>query len=161
MGSPYVFAYEGEFRFDAAPEVLWEKLTQTDRFGEWWPWMRNLEVSGTPIEAGSEFRFRVVSLLPWAMRLTVEVDRAERPDCVDVSVGGHLAGPATLSFREQDGVTVARLTWNVEVMERGMRAGARVARPLLKWGQDWAVRIALRNFRRHLARERSADEGPG
>jgi len=150
MRSPYVFDYYGEFRFDLEPELLWAKLTQTERFGEWWPWMRDMEPAGEPLEPGSIFRFNVVSPLPWRMHLIVEVVESKHPDEIDALVRGDLEGPATLRFDSREDHTLARVEWSVEVRNKAMRVGARMARPLIKWGQDWAVRVALNNFRRHL-----------
>jgi carbon monoxide dehydrogenase subunit G len=153
---PYVFDYRGEFRFDVEPEVLWTKLVDTDRYREWWPWMRDLAVTGRPLDPGSEFRFKVVSPLPWIMRLTVTVMDSDRPNTVGAVVDGHLRGSAELVFTPDGHETLAEVSWNVEVVDRAMRVGARVARPVMKWGQDWAVRTALRRFSSHLAEESDA-----
>jgi carbon monoxide dehydrogenase subunit G len=156
VGSPYVFDYRGEFRFDLEADVLWAKLGSTDRYPEWWPWMRDLEVTGSPLEPGSEFRFKVVSPLPWTMRLAVAVARSERPRRVEAEVDGHLRGPAALVFTPEGDRTVVEVSWSVEVVDRAMRVGARVARPVIRWGQDWAIRTALRTFNEHLVEETDA-----
>ena len=160
MGSPYLFDYRGSFRFDLEPAELWAKLGQTERYPEWWPWMRDLETRGTRFAPGFAFRFKVVSPLPWKMALTITVTDSDEPVHIEAKVDGHLRGPAELTFSgNEDGTTEVGVTWSVEVMDRTMRVGARVARPLIKWGQDWAVRTALTSFQKHLVSEESAKRG--
>jgi hypothetical protein len=159
MGSPYVFDYRGEFRFeDTDPDLLWDKLCQRDRYPEWWPWMRDLETTGEGIEPGAELDFVVVSPLPYRMRLNVRVVDSTRPQVVEAEVDGHLRGTGEIRMQDDEaGATDVEVSWSVEVIDRAMRVGARVARPLIKWGQDWAVRVALRNFRDHLGADAGSE----
>jgi hypothetical protein len=159
MGSPYVFDYRGEFRFeDADPDLLWDKLRQRDMYPEWWPWMRDLKATGTGIDPGVELDFLVVSPLPYRMRLKVRVADSTRPQAVDAQVDGHLRGTGKIRMWDEGaGATAVEVSWSVEVVDRAMRVGARVARPLIRWGQDWAVRVALRNFRNHLVAEAGSE----
>jgi hypothetical protein len=157
MGSPYVFDYRGEFHFaDVNAELLWDKLARPERYHEWWPWMRDLETRGKRLEPGSEFDFVVVSPLPYRMGLTVRITESIRPTRVEADVDGHLRGSGAVQFRDEGDGTWAEVSWSVEVIDKAMRVGARIARPLIKWGQDWAIRVALRNFNRHLIAETSS-----
>lgn len=113
--------------------------------------MRHLEVRGTPLEPGTSFAFVVVAPIPFTMRLTAEVSAASPPDHIEAAVSGDLAGSATMTFEEASaGRSVADIGWEVEVVRPGLRPVARVARPILLWGQGWAVDVAFREFRRHL-----------
>lgn len=151
MGNPYVFSYEGAFELPLEPPEAWERLGQTDNYQSWWPWMRHLELDGKPLEPGSAYSFVVVAPIPFTMRLRVEVDDAEEPGSIAALVRGDLEGRAGLDFeRQAPGRTVAHIAWTVEVVKPGLRPLARVTRPLLLWGQSWAVDVALRGFRRHL-----------
>ena len=38
------------------PQSLWATLARTDRYREWWPWLRELDVDGDGLVAGSEAR---------------------------------------------------------------------------------------------------------
>ncbi len=113
--------------------------------------MRHLEVSGDPMAPGTSFAFLVVAPIPFTMRLRAEVAAASPPDRIEAKVSGDLAGEATMAFDSSpSGGTIADIGWDVEVVRPAFRPIARVARPILLWGQGWAVDIALREFRRHL-----------
>lgn len=163
MSSPYRFKLRQEFRFrDLSAEFLWAKLCERERFGDWWPWMRDLKSRGKDLEPGAGFDFTVVSPLPYKMRLDVEIVDSTRPDLIDARVTGDLEGEAGIELIEEStDVTLAIVHWDVEVRDRAMRVGARVARPLIRWGQDWALRVALERFRSHLVEEQRADHLDG
>ena len=151
MSNPYIFSYEGAFELPLEPPGAWDRLEQTDLYQSWWPWMRHLEVEGNPLEPGSAYTFLVVAPIPFTMRLRVEVEQAEEPNSISAAVGGDLEGTASMTFeRQAEGRTVAHIGWTIEVVKPGLRPLARVTRPLLLWGQTWAVDVALRGFRRHL-----------
>ncbi len=151
MGDPHVFSYRGTFELPLARHEAWEILGHTEHYQKWWPWMRHLEVDGEPLEPGTAFSFLVVAPVPFTMRLRVAVDSAREPEAIDARVEGDLGGRAALAFEEQGpDRTVAHIEWTVEVVKPTLRPVARVMRPLLLWGQNWAVDVALRGFRGHL-----------
>ena len=151
MGDPYVFTYGGAFELPLEPHEAWDTLGQSDHYQSWWPWMRHLEVDGRPLEPGSAYSFLVVAPIPFTMRLRVEVREAREPDSIEARIEGDLQGKANLVFEKQGaGRCVAQLGWTVEVVKPSLRPLVRVTRPLLLWGQSWAVAVALRGFRRHL-----------
>lgn len=163
MASAYTFDLHREFRFrDIDPGSLWSKLCERDRYGEWWTWMRELETAGAGLEPGASFAFVVVSPLPYRMRLRVTISDSVRPEWLEAKVEGDLRGQARIDLSpEEEDVTLATLAWEVEVMHRAMRIGARAARPLVRWGQDWAVGLALERFAAHMVPEEGADDPPG
>jgi hypothetical protein len=112
--------------------------------------MRDLVVEGDGIRPGTSFSFRVVSPLPYRMRLRVEVLEAEPMRGV-ATVTGDLAGTGDIRLSETSGGSLVELHWSVEIKHPQMRIAARVAGPLLRWGQKWAVQSALRGFLRHVA----------
>lgn len=150
MPDPHVFEYQGTFELPLARDRAWDILGQTEHYQSWWPWMRHLEVGGEPLERGSSFSFLVVAPIPFTMRLRVEVANAEEPESIEARVRGDLSGTATMEFEEHGSDTKAHIGWTVEVVKPSLRPVARVMRPLLLWGQTWAVDVALRGFRRHL-----------
>jgi hypothetical protein len=121
--------------------------------------MRDLKTSGVGLEPGASFAFVVVSPLPYRMRMKVTVEDSSRPDWLHAHVEGDLQGEASLDLLSEPGdVTLATLAWEVEVMDRALRIGSRVARPLIQWGQDWAVGLALERFAHRMASKGDADE---
>lgn len=151
MADHNVFTYRGTFELPTEPNRTWGILEQTHHYESWWPWMRDLKVRGKPFEAGTSFSFAVVAPIPFKMRLEVEISEAREPEQIVAEIKGDLAGEASISFETATGGgTVSTIEWKVEVVKPRMRAAARVARPLLLWGQNWAVEVALRGFRSHL-----------
>ena len=155
MRRPHIFQYKGEFDFDATPEKLWTALGRTDHYERWWKWMREVKVEGPVPATGSSVEFDVVAPIPRRMRLKIDVVSALRPESIEAAVSGDLAGTATLRFLPSGNGSTAEVTWSVEVVQRTIRAAAVAMRPVLLWGQDWAVRVALRGFRRHLVEDGS------
>ncbi len=151
MADPHAFDYQGTFELPLARHDTWATLEQTENYESWWPWMRHLEVDGYPLEPGTTFSFLVVAPIPVTMRLRVHVGEASPPEAITATIAGDLGGTASMKFEEQGPArTVAHIAWNVEVVRPALRSIARVTRPLLLWGQTWAVNIALKEFRRHL-----------
>ena len=152
MASPYLFDYTGSFDFSVERMTMWAALQDTGSYERWWEWMRELQVDGSPaIAPGSAFSFKVVGPIPFSMHLEVRITDVDPGRRVAATVHRDLRGTATMRFEDRDGGSTAHLSWQVELMQRAMRAGARVAHPVLKWGHDWAIASALKGFNRHLA----------
>lgn len=151
MADPHLFRYRGTFELPLTPAQAWSELHRTDQYESWWPWMRHLDVRGDPLRPGTSFAFVVVAPIPFTMRLCAEISGASPPDRIEAQVSGDLAGTATMTFEPApSGGAIADISWEVEVVRPAFRPIARVGRPILLWGQGWAVDIAFREFRRHL-----------
>lgn len=150
MSSPYVIDYEGVHRFPIPPDVLWSELQHFDRYQDWWRWLREFEVAGGGLRAGTVLHGVVRPPLPYRMRLTVrlvEVDEARR---IEASVHGDLEGRASLTMQPEASGTRIEIAWSIEMMQRPMRAAARVAHHVLRWGHDRVVDMTVDGFRRRL-----------
>ncbi|HEV3266462.1 MAG TPA: SRPBCC family protein [Acidimicrobiales bacterium] len=156
--SPYVIEYEGSFHLDLPPDEVWTIISRTDRFEDWWGWLRDFETEGTGLETGSVLRGVVVPPLPYRMRLEVVLTQSARPRRIDAVVSGDLRGDATLTFTPDGDGTEATVGWTIEMMQRPMRLAARLAHPLLQWGHDRVVQATVENFRRLLTAETGTTE---
>lgn len=166
LRSSYVIPHEGCFTFPLAPQCLWADIEQVDCFSRWWGWLEEFEVDGQGLRDGTVLRGVVVPPVPYRMRVSIELIRCEPPRCIDARVGGDLQGPAWLRIAPtSDGGSRVTVAWELEMKLRAMRAAARVAYPVLRWGHDRVVEAAVVGYRRHLRRERfvagSAGEEPG
>ncbi len=150
MGSPYVFDYEGRFRFPVPPAQVWAAMEHIERFEAWWGWLRELRVEGPGLTAGSVLHGVVAPPLPYRMRLRVVVLESVPPRRIDAAVEGDLVGHARLVLEPEGGGTRASVTWTIEMMQRPMRVAARIASPLLRWGHDQVVAATVAGFRRQL-----------
>jgi carbon monoxide dehydrogenase subunit G len=148
--SPYVLEYEGRFDLPAPPQEVWSALEHVERFETWWGWLGQFRLEGDGLTEGSVLHGVVAPPLPYRMRLRVELLDCDPPHRIDASVDGDLVGQARLELEPEGAGTRARVAWEIEMMQRPMRAACRVAFPLLRWGHDRVVDATVAGFRRHL-----------
>jgi hypothetical protein len=149
-GAP-VIDYRETFRFAATPETVWETIERTGEFEAWWGWLGDFRLDGPGLEAGSVLVGVVSPPLPYRMRIRVELEDCVRPSLIRAAVHGDLEGRARLELAPDGNGTVAAAAWTIEMMQRPMRAAARFAYPLLRWGHDRVVDATVYGFRRQLA----------
>lgn len=140
------FRFDGRWVFPVATAELWRSLSRTDRFQEWWPWLRTLESDG--LVEGSVSRCVVRAPLPYSLTFEVAVLEVVPERVVDTRVSGDLEGPARLDLAAHPDGCEARLSWELELRAPLLRAGSVVARPLMEWGHNWVVDTGVRQFRR-------------
>jgi carbon monoxide dehydrogenase subunit G len=148
--SPYVLEYEGRFDFPVPPQEVWSAVEDLDRLETWWGWLGEFRVEGPGLAADSVLHGVVAPPLPYRMRVRVELVDCDPPRSIDATVAGDLVGQARLVLEPDGAGTRARVTWEVEMMQRPMRVACRVAFPLLRWGHDRVVDATVAGFRRHL-----------
>lgn len=147
---PFEMAYDGAFAFPFSPRHLWDDLERFERYDRWWGWLRDLDVDGDGLEAGTVLRGVVIPPVPYRMGVVVRLVDCRPPERVDAEVDGDLRGPARLRLeRAGDGSTV-RVAWRLEMRKPTMRAAARVMYPVLRWGHDRVVAATVQGYRRHL-----------
>jgi hypothetical protein len=146
-----IIDYRGTFRFTAPPATLWEKIERTGEFERWWGWLGDFHLDGKGLEAGSVLIGVVSPPLPYHMRIRVELERCVRPSLIEATVHGDLEGHGRLELNPDGDATVASVAWRIEMMQRPMRAAARFASPLLRFGHDRVVDATVHGFRRQLA----------
>jgi hypothetical protein len=150
VASPYVIDYTGRFGFPVSSSEVWSAMGQFDQFERWWGWLRELEVNGPGLQAGSVLRGTVAPPVPYRMRVVVELDRCVSEGLIDASVTGDLVGKAHLRLHPTSDGTLIEVAWSVEMMQLPMRLAARVAHPLLRWGHDHVVEATVSRFRSQL-----------
>jgi uncharacterized protein YndB with AHSA1/START domain len=152
MSGRFDISYRGRFDFPLAPVKLWALIEQPENFEQWWGWLHDVECTDPRIVTGSVLTGTIDPPVPFTMRARVTIDACDPPRRILASVGGDIEGSAGLEVGAADPGTRVAIGWDVEMMQRRMRAAARVARPLLQWGHDRVVEAAVRGFRRQLTR---------
>ena len=143
---PSPFRFDGRWVFPVPPAELWAAFSRTDRFQEWWPWLRTLESDG--LVEGTVSRCVVRAPVPYSLTFDVAILEVV-PECrVVTEISGDLEGPARLDVDAHPEGSEARLTWELELRDPLLRAGAAFARPLMEWGHSWVVDTGVRQFRR-------------
>lgn len=128
----------------ATPDVVWSRLTATDDYQRWWPWLREFEATG--LEAGDEWRCRVRPPLPYTVRFTIVLQEVEASRTVGARIEGDIAGTARVDLTERDGGCEIRLTSRLSPRGRAIRIMADLARPLARMGHDWVLDTGARQF---------------
>ena len=138
------FHFDRTWRFDVPVERLWDAVSDTTRFPEWFPWLDADHLG--PLVPGTVARFRVDPPLPYRLNLTVSVLEVEDGRSVDTHVSGDLAGPARLEVEPDGDSSSARLAWSLIVQRPALRVVERLARPVMVWGHDAIVARGLQRF---------------
>jgi hypothetical protein len=150
---PSPFRFDRSWRFGVTPDELWSALARTDRYRDWWPWLRAFDMDGTDagdvLATGQRAEVVIQAPLPYQLRCTVEVEDALRPERLVTRVDGDVRGPARLELREVDGGAEARLAWELDLKSRLLRTLALVGRPAMAWAHDRIVERGLAQFEAH------------
>jgi carbon monoxide dehydrogenase subunit G len=145
MGSS--FAYDQTFDFAVSRDALWDALNDTERFPQWWPWLRSFDTTDEKLTCGTVAKCAVRAPLPYTLEFDVRVERVVAGRSIDTVVSGDLEGPARLEVGGGDECSSARLAWAVELRLPVLSAASLVARPLLVWAHDRIVSTGVKQFR--------------
>lgn len=156
---PSPFQFEGRWHFSVTPDELWRTFSHTERFPQWWPWLRIVESSG--LVQGTVSRCVVRAPVPYALNFTVALLEVVPPSRVVTAVSGDLEGPARLDVLAQGSGSEVRMSWQLEVRAPLLRAAALLARPLMNWGHNWVVETGVRQFRRKALGEQAGNDPGG
>jgi uncharacterized protein YndB with AHSA1/START domain len=143
------FRFDRAWQFAVPSEQLWATFERTDRYREWWPWLRALDVDGDGLVAGAVARVVIQAPLPYQLHCTVHVEEADPPRLLVARVTGDLDGPARLELEPTVAGTDARMAWSLDVKSSLLRPLATVARPALAWAHDRIVERGLVQFEAH------------
>jgi hypothetical protein len=126
--------------------VLWEALSRTDDYRDWWGWLRRFDGSG--LAEGSTTRCEVRAPLPYSLRFEVTVVRVVPGRAVEARVSGDIAGPAELAIDARGSGSTARLWWTVDLRAPALRTASVIGRPVMQWAHDRVVATGVEEFRR-------------
>ena len=143
---PEPFHYDRRFEFDVSPETFWATISRSENYPQWWSWLRQFESDG--LRAGGHTECAIQAPLPYALRVSVDIERVVPPERVETRVTGDLEGPARLEIVPTESGCAARLVWSLELREPWLRRFARVGRPVLAWAHDRIIGIGVRQFER-------------
>jgi len=143
-----VIEYAESFYFPVEPAVLWRTIERFESFESWWGWLHDFEVDGHGLVAGTVLRGLVTPPLPYPLSVIVRFVHCEPPRHVDTEVSGDLRGAARLRLNANDGETCVSVSWSLEMVREPLRTASRVAHPLVRWGHDRVVEMAVAGFSR-------------
>lgn len=135
--------YTGAFWFPIRLEDFWQLIEDFDRYQEWWPWLEAFTADQDGLVAGNVLRATILPPVPLRIRIQVRFHRCQWQSLTEASITGDLRGHASLSFDEQRGGTRVRAVWTLVPASKAVRVATRVARPLIGWGHDRVVDMAV------------------
>lgn len=146
MSSSFRFPFNDSFLVSASAQQCWSTLSDTDRYTDWWPWLRTLEVDDG-LTPGSTAHGVIKSPLPYTLSVDIRIGSVLPGRRLDAEIDGDLAGPARLEIAGRQGEAELRLSWDLELRSAMLRRFAVVGRPLMVWGHDRIVRAGFEQFR--------------
>lgn len=143
---PAPFTFDQRWLFAASPEEFWATVSQTERFPEWWSWLKEFHADG--LHEGASARAVIQAPLPYSLRLVIHVERVIPGAALDARITGDLEGPASLEIAPAGDGCTARLSWSLVLRDRWLSRMSRVARPAMTWAHDRVVDVGVRQFER-------------
>jgi hypothetical protein len=140
--------YRDSFWFPAPPPELWAIIERFEEFESWWGWLADFRADEGGLVDGNVLHGLVIPPVPYRLRLDVRLQRCERPRLVEAAIGGDLRGRAALRLEAADDGTRAEVAWSLRMHSAPLRVAAHVAYPLMRWGHDRVVDMAVAGFRR-------------
>lgn len=153
--------YSAAFWFLVTPDRLWAIVERFEEFESWWGWLRDFRADEDALVDGNVLHGTVVPPVPCRLHLNVRLRRCRRPRIIDAAVNGDLSGQAALRLEDAGDGTRVVVAWSLEMNSAPLRIAARVAYPLMRWGHDQVVEMAVSGFRRRALAVSTAMEGPG
>jgi hypothetical protein len=142
--------FERTLEFDGSPDDLWDAIARLVRRNDFDERLFRYELDGRPLATGSSVDVKITPPLPYRVHLQIHFSESTRPSEIKIAIRGDVDGVGSVRLVPRGEQTEVIATWNVELVQPAMRAVARVAYPLVVWGQDLAVDAIVRAFRRQL-----------
>jgi hypothetical protein len=140
--------YQGSFWFPVTPAQMWAIIERFDRYEWWWAWLADLRADGCGLVPGTVLHGTVIPPVPYRLRLEVRLQRCDRPRLIEAVIGGDLRGRAALRLEAVGRGTRAEVEWSLLMRSAPVRVAAHAAGPLMRWGHDHVVDMAVAGFRR-------------
>lgn len=133
------------YEFAVGPDELWAAVTRVEDYRRWWPWLRRLRAEA--FAEGETWACLVQPPLPYSLRLRVTLDEVVAPRFVTATIGGDIEGHAGLDITPAGEGSRLRLVSTLTPTNAVLRAFARVAQPVVRYGHDWVLDTGVRQFR--------------
>jgi hypothetical protein len=139
--------FDGAFWFPVTPAQLWETVQRFDLFQSWWGWLGDFHTERAGLVGGNVLHGLVAPPMPYRLWLDVRLRRCERPRLSEAALNGDVRGHAVLRLEDAGNGTRVAVTWSLQMNSTLLRVGARMAYPLMRWGHDRVVDMAVAGFR--------------
>lgn len=138
------FESDKRYQLPVPPADLWAAVARVDEYEGWWPWLRQFDAGA--LAADEVWHCLVQPPLPYWVRFDVNLDEVRAPTMVRASVTGDVVGEAVLRISEHPEGSEAHLTSSLEPGNGFLKAVARFAAPVIRYGHDWVLDSGARQF---------------
>jgi uncharacterized protein YndB with AHSA1/START domain len=139
--------YQATFWFPVPPPQIWAIIERFDLFESWWAWLADFRADDGGLVTGNVLHGTVIPPVPDRQRLDVRLQQCDRPRLIEAAIDGDVRGQAVLRLDAAGGGTRAQVAWSLRMHSAPLRVAARVAYPLMRWGHDRVVDMAVAGFR--------------
>lgn len=133
------------YRFPFGPDELWTRISRTDEFQTWWPWLRDFD--GRGLSTDDVWSCEVRPPVLYVVRFAVTLHEVVAGRSIAARVSGDIDGSATLHVEADGSGSSAWLVADLAPRKRTLRVMSIVARPLLRFGHNWILDTGVRQFR--------------
>ena len=140
---------------DAPIEPVWDLISSSERYPEWWKGVRSV----TELEPGGEngvgalSRFAWRSKLPYTLEFDMRVTRSQPPYLLEGQASGELEGVGVWRLYSSALGTALVYSWDVSTTRAWMNRLAPLARPAFAWNHDYVMRQGAHGLATQLGTE--------
>ncbi|MEO7398846.1 MAG: hypothetical protein ABIW84_09805 [Ilumatobacteraceae bacterium] len=132
------------YDFEMSPESAWAALSRVPDYPSWWPWLRTFD--GELLERGQVWTCRVQPPLPYSVRFELIIDEVIPMRSVRASLAGDIVGSAAIAIEQRPSGCHVGLTAELAPATWLLRTLSTAARPIARFGHDWVLDRAGRQF---------------
>lgn len=141
------YQFSSVWRIRAPLESCWTFLTSPgQRWLDWWPRLRSIDVDRADGLVGSEARCVWRSPLGYRLRTDLRLVDVISEKRVELAVTGDVVGSAVVEFSPTADGTRVDVSWQVTTTPRWMNVAAPLLRPAFTWGHRVVMRAGERGL---------------
>jgi hypothetical protein len=127
-----------QWQFDAPIDVVWQVLSKTEDWPQWWKAVLAVEQleSGDENGIGAYRRMHWRTALPYRLAFNTRTTKIEKHRLIEGQSEGELAGIGRWQLTVAGEHTIVRYDWIVDVTKKWMRVLLPVLRPMFAWNHN-------------------------
>lgn len=141
-----------DWRFDRPLDEVWTLIEATEAWPEWWRAVKTVDLleQGGEDDVGAVRRLTWGTALPYTITFDVRTILVEPRARIEGRAFGELDGIGIWTLHEEDGATLVRYDWRVEVTKPWMRLFAPLLRPIFGWNHNKVMGWGYEGARKRL-----------
>jgi len=138
--------------FASPPVAVWAVLMAPEEWPTWWRAVKQVDVlaPGDTTGIGTYRRFTWRTALPYAIAINMRTTLIEPLSVIEGQADGELTGTGRWTLTPQNGGTLVRYDWIVNVTKPWMRLLAPILRPVFAWNHNKVMQWGYEGLKRKL-----------